>query len=54
MYLTAVKDYERVAELVAGLTSDFRFYNEEHPHQPVGYRTPAEVYRARFRGGGQR
>jgi putative transposase len=45
------KDYERVAELAAGLTSYFRFYNEERPHQSLGYWTPAEVYRARFRGG---
>jgi putative transposase len=45
------EDYERVAELAEGLTSYFRFYNEERPHQSLGYRTPAEVYRARFRGG---
>jgi putative transposase len=49
-----IKDYERVAELEAGLTAYFRFYDEERPHQSLGYRTPAEVYRARFRGGGQR
>jgi putative transposase len=44
------KDYERVAELAEGLTSYFRFYNEERPHQSLGHRTPAELYRARFRG----
>jgi putative transposase len=48
-----IKDYERVPELEAGLTAYFRFYDEERPHQSLGYRTPAEVYRAGFRGGGQ-
>jgi putative transposase len=45
------KDYERVAELAKGLTSYFRFYNEERPDQSLDYRTPAELDRARFRGG---
>ena len=39
-----LKDYRSVAELVSGLTSWFRFYNEERPHQGLDYRTPAEVY----------
>jgi putative transposase len=34
-----------VAELVSGLTSWFRFYNHERPHQSLKYRTPAQVYR---------
>jgi putative transposase len=46
-----IKDYERVPELVSGLTSYFRFYDEERPHQSLGYRTPGEVYRAGIRGG---
>ena len=46
-----IKDYERVAELESGLTTYFRFYDEERPHQSLGYRTPAEVYRAGYRGG---
>jgi putative transposase len=40
-----LKDYRSVAELMTGLTSWFRFYNEERPHQSLKYRTPAEVYR---------
>jgi putative transposase len=45
-----IKDYERVAELEAGLTAYFRFYDEERPHQSLGYRTPAKVYREGSRG----
>ena len=45
-------------ELESGLTAYFRFYDEERPHQSLGYRTPAEVYRAevsrRLRGEGRR
>jgi len=51
-----IKDYERVSELEAGLTAYFRFYDEDRPHQSLGYRTPGEVYRAgvgsRRSGGG--
>jgi putative transposase len=39
-----LKDYRSVAELESGLTSWFRFYNHERPHQSLKYRTPAEVY----------
>jgi putative transposase len=41
-----IKDYDRVPDLVSGLTSYFRFYDEARPHQSLGYRTPGEVYRA--------
>lgn len=41
-----IKDYERVPELESGLAAYFRFYDEERPHQALGYRTPGEVYRA--------
>jgi putative transposase len=41
-----LKDYERVPELESGLRAYFRFYDEERPHQSLGYRTPGEVYRA--------
>jgi len=41
-----IKDYERVSELESGLTAYFQFYDEERPHQSLGYRTPGEVYRA--------
>jgi len=33
-----------VAELEAGLTDYFWFYNRERPHQALGYQAPAEVY----------
>lgn len=33
-----------IAELDAGLARYFRFYNEERPHQSLGYRTPAAVH----------
>jgi putative transposase len=41
-----IKDYDRVSELESGLTAYFRFYDEERPHQSLGYQTPGEVYRA--------
>jgi putative transposase len=41
-----IKDYEAVPELESGLAAYFRFYDEERPHQSLGFRTPAEVYRA--------
>jgi putative transposase len=41
----SIKDYERVLDLEAGLTAYFAFYDEERPHQWLGYRTPGEVYR---------
>jgi putative transposase len=46
-----IKDFERVAELESGLTACLRFYDDERPRQSLGYRTPAEVYRAASRGG---
>ena len=45
-----LKDYRSVAELMSGLTSWFRFYNHERPHQSLKYRTPAEVYQGAGRG----
>ncbi len=41
-----LRGYETVRELSAGLGRYSPFYNEERPHQSLGYRTPAEVYRA--------
>ena len=40
-----LKRYETVPELQAGLKAYFPFYNEERPHQALGYRTPAVTYR---------
>jgi putative transposase len=37
--------------LVSGLTAYFGFYDEERPHQSLGYRTPGEVYWAGISGG---
>jgi len=50
-----IKDYERAPDLEAGLTTYFRFYDEERPHQSLGYRTPDEVYRSGLgpSGGGE-
>ena len=38
------KNYESMRALRHGLTKYFAFYNQERPHQGLGYRTPAEVY----------
>jgi putative transposase len=46
-----IKDYEAVPELESGLAAYFWFYDEERPHQSLGYRTPAEVYRGGACGG---
>jgi putative transposase len=41
-----LNDYGSVPQLDAGLQAYFRFYNEDRPHQSLGYRTPAEVHYA--------
>jgi putative transposase len=46
-----VRGYEAVPELQGGLGRYFGFYNDERPHQSLGYRTPAEVYRESRAGG---
>ena len=38
-------DYADGWEAEARLAAYFRFYGRERPHQALGYRTPAEVYR---------
>jgi putative transposase len=40
------RGYEAAPELHRGLGRYFGFYNDERPHQSLGYRTPAAVYRA--------
>ena len=40
-----IKGYDTVPGLHRGLASYFAFYNDERPHQSLGYRTPAAVYR---------
>lgn len=39
-----IKEYRRVPELEVGLDHYFWFYNQERPHQALGYKTPAQVY----------
>ena len=39
-----IKDYSNMIEAYQGLSSYFKFYNNEPPHQSLGYRTPAEIY----------
>ena len=41
-----LRGYGSVPELERGLRAYFAFYNEVRLHQSLGYRTPAEVYRA--------
>jgi putative transposase len=40
-----IQGYETVPGLHHGLARYFAFYNDERPHQSLGYRTPAAVYR---------
>ena len=40
-----IRGYEAVPELDHGLGRYFALYNDERPHQSLGYRTPAAVYR---------
>jgi putative transposase len=44
--------YESVPDLQRGLGRYFPYYNEERPHQSLGYRTPGVVYRAGRRSAG--
>ena len=41
MYL---KVYAYAIEARRELGGNFRFYNDQRPHQALGYRTPAEVF----------
>ena len=45
------KGYATVGELTIGLAQYFTLYNGERPHQALGNRTPAEVYRSGVGGG---
>ena len=46
-----LRDYADLAEARQSLKAYFRFYNEERPHQALGYRTPAEAYFAGHQAG---
>ena len=39
-----LKAYSGGREAKAGLEAYFHFYNNQRPHQALGYRTPAEVF----------
>ena len=39
-----LRDYALVPEARAGIGNWFRFYNQQRPHQSLGYRTPAKLY----------
>ena len=41
-----LKAYSNGREAKAGLDVYFSFYNNQRPHQALGYRTPAEVHSA--------
>jgi putative transposase len=41
-----VRGYEAVPALYQGLGRYFLYYNEDRPHQSLGYQTPGQVYRA--------
>jgi putative transposase len=40
-----IQGYDTVPGLHRGLARYFAFYNDERPHQSLGYRTPAAIYR---------
>ena len=39
-----LNEYETVKDAVLGIDRYFSFYNDERPHQALGYKTPREVY----------
>lgn len=43
--------YANVTDLIIGLTEYFSYYNNERPHQALGYRTPKQVYSSAENGG---
>jgi putative transposase len=46
-----LKGYGTMVELTLGLTDYFAFYNDERPHQALGYKTPNYVYQSAVGGG---
>jgi putative transposase len=46
-----LKGYANMGELMLGLTQYMTFYNQERPHQSLGYSTPNEAYRTSIGGG---
>jgi putative transposase len=46
-----LKRYANMGELTVGLAQYFSFYNDERPHQGLGYRKRAQVYASGTGGG---
>jgi putative transposase len=46
-----LKGYSTMVELTLGMTDYFAFYNDERPHQALGYKTPNRVYQSANGGG---
>lgn len=44
-----LKEYESGADCLKGLTSYFKFYSHERPHQSLNFRTPWEVHNTRLK-----
>jgi putative transposase len=40
-----LKDYQTVREAKESINNYLTFYNQERPHQSLGYKTPAKVYK---------
>lgn len=40
-----LRDYREVSEARSGIGQWFEFYNRSRPHQALGYRTPAAIYK---------
>ena len=49
-----LNEYSSVSALKAGLEEYFRFYNQDRPHQSLGYQTPNEVYESKAALAGSR
>ena len=46
-----LKQHDSVQRLLLGLTDYFVFYNNDRPHQSLGYETPSVVYQTATGGG---
>ena len=41
-----IKDYQTPRDVASGLGTYFAFYNQQRPHQALGYETPQQVYQS--------
>jgi putative transposase len=46
-----LKAYQTVAEARTGINAYLEFYNQQRPHQALGYRTPGQVFQEESPGG---